>query len=69
MWGEERASQGLTSASSVPGSPAPVRAWGLVGIAARPANLATQASTVSSKFANRMNGGAAGVGRQSMADF
>lgn len=28
-------------------SPAPVRAWGLVGIAAQPANLATQASTVS----------------------
>lgn len=37
---------------SVPGSPAPVRAWRLVGTAARPVNLATPASTVSSKFAN-----------------
>lgn len=59
--GGEWASHGLTSASPIPGSPAPVRAWGLVGTAARPANLATLASTVSSKFANRMDGG--GYGR------
>lgn len=56
--GGEWASHGLTSASPIPGSPAPVRAWGLVGTAAQPANLATLASTVSSKFANRMDGGA-----------
>lgn len=53
MW----ASHGLTFASSIPGSPVPVRARELVGTAAQPANLATLASTVSSKFANRKGEG------------
>lgn len=48
---------GLTFASLIPGSPAPVKAWELVGTAAQPANLATLASTVSSKFTNRRDGG------------
>lgn len=47
----------MTFASFIPGSPVPVRAWELVGTAAQPVNLATLASTVSSKFANRRGEG------------
>lgn len=50
-------SHGLTFASPTPGSPAPARAWELVGTAARPANPATPANTVSSKYANRRGNG------------